>query len=91
MYLYTGDVAFSPVEIKKKVKDTLNVEINSDRLKFIYLTRRKWVEADKYPVFTLLGQLLGSIYLGFEAINQINPGKRLIISSSILAAVSNVH
>ncbi|KAH1011178.1 GDP-Man:Man(3)GlcNAc(2)-PP-Dol alpha-1,2-mannosyltransferase isoform X2 [Dendroctonus ponderosae] len=73
LYLYTGDVAFSPVEIKKKVKDTLNVEIKSDRLKFIYLTSRKWVEADKYPVFTLLGQLIGSIYLGFEAINQINP------------------
>lgn len=27
-----------------------------------------------YPYFTLLGQSLGSIYLGFEALAQLNPG-----------------
>lgn len=42
-------------------------------VKFIYLTRRKWVEGSQYPYFTLLGQALGSLYLGFEALNQLVP------------------
>ncbi|CAG9772198.1 unnamed protein product [Ceutorhynchus assimilis] len=72
-YIYTGDIEFSPIEIKRKVKNSLNVEINLDKVKFIYLTRRKWVEADMYPIFTLLGQVLGSMWLGFEALCAINP------------------
>ncbi len=36
----------------------------SDRLEFVYLRRRRWVEAERYPVFTLLGQSLGSVVLG---------------------------
>jgi hypothetical protein len=33
-------------------------------VKFVYLYQRKWVEAQMYPRFTLLGQSLGSMYLG---------------------------
>ncbi|XP_066251818.1 GDP-Man:Man(3)GlcNAc(2)-PP-Dol alpha-1,2-mannosyltransferase [Euwallacea similis] len=72
-YIYTGDIEFSPLEIKRKVKNSLNVEIHSDQLKFVYLTKRKWVEACMYPIFTLLGQILGSVYLSLEAISKINP------------------
>lgn len=35
---------------------------------FMFLTRRRWVEAHIYPHFTLLGQSLGSVLLGWEAL-----------------------
>lgn len=57
------------------MKNSLNVDITSDRVKFVYLTKRRWVEADMYPLFTLLGQVLGSMWLGLEALSMINPGK----------------
>lgn len=73
-YIYTGDIEATPVEILSKVDKALNVKLQRE-VKFVYLNKRKWVEADMYPYFTLLGQSLGSIYLGFEALNQLNPGK----------------
>ena len=33
-------------------------------IEFVYLHRRKWVEAEMWPMFTLLGQSLGSVFLG---------------------------
>lgn len=51
----------------------MNVDLDSG-VKFIYMTKRRWLEAERYPYFTLLGQCLGSIYLGFEALAQLNPG-----------------
>lgn len=72
--MYTGDIEATPDEIIKKVKCVMNVELNKNDVKFVYLTKRRWLEAERYPYFTLLGQSLGSIYLGFEAMNQINPG-----------------
>ncbi|CAG9857433.1 unnamed protein product [Phyllotreta striolata] len=71
-YVYTGDVDATPSEILDKVRNRLNVKLDKD-VKFIYLHRRKWVEADRYPYFTLLAQALGSVYLGFEALKQLNP------------------
>lgn len=38
------------------------------QVEFIFLRHRGWVEACKYPCFTLLGQSLGSVVLGWEAI-----------------------
>lgn len=32
-----------------------------------------------YPYFTLLGQSLGSMYLAYEALQQLNPGILYII------------
>lgn len=77
-YIYTGDVEATPEEILKKVKNVLNVNMEGN-VRFVYLTKRRWVEAERYPYFTLLGQSLGSIYLGFEAMSQINPGANLIV------------
>jgi len=54
-------------------RNTFNIQVDADRLEFIFLNQRKWVEADKYPVFTLLGQSLGSIVLGFEALLKFQP------------------
>lgn len=78
--MYTGDVEATPVEILDKVAKNLNVKLNQNKVKFIYLHRRRWLEAPMYPYFTLLGQSLGSIYLGFEAIGQLNPGLYLLRS-----------
>ncbi|EFA05431.1 GDP-Man:Man(3)GlcNAc(2)-PP-Dol alpha-1,2-mannosyltransferase [Tribolium castaneum] len=71
-FIYTGDIDATPGEILAKVAKNLNVKLDK-HVKFLYLTRRKWVEGGQYPCFTLLGQALGSIYLGFEALNQLVP------------------
>ncbi|XP_011493960.1 PREDICTED: GDP-Man:Man(3)GlcNAc(2)-PP-Dol alpha-1,2-mannosyltransferase isoform X2 [Ceratosolen solmsi marchali] len=34
---------------------------------------RKWVETKNYPYFTLLGQSLGSLWLGYEALTLLQP------------------
>ncbi|XP_059622771.1 GDP-Man:Man(3)GlcNAc(2)-PP-Dol alpha-1,2-mannosyltransferase [Phlebotomus argentipes] len=65
--IYTGDVGVTPRDILKKAKNTFNVSIQEKDVQFVYLHRRKWVEAVKYPYFTLLGQSLGSVWLGLEA------------------------
>lgn len=72
-YIYTGDVEATGIEILQKVEQTLNVKLEKN-VKFIYLHRRKWVESSMYPYLTLLGQSLGSVFLGYEALCQLNPG-----------------
>lgn len=88
-YVYTGDVEVTPIEILDKVRNRLNVKLDKD-VKFIYLHRRKWVEADKYPYFTLLGQALGSIYLGFEALSLFNPGELYKFSNLKLLVIKSI-
>lgn len=71
--LYTGDKEATPKQILSKCRNNFNIDIDANRLEFIYLNQRKWVEAEKYPVFTLLGQSLGSMILGFEALLKFQP------------------
>ena len=40
---------------------------------FVFLRQRAWVEASTYPVFTLLGQSLGSVFLAWEAFTLFMP------------------
>ena len=40
------------------------MNISSQRLRFVYLHQRKYVEATMYPYFTMLGQSFGSLILG---------------------------
>jgi len=70
--VYTGDIYVSPEDIMKKVKDTFDIDIKRP-VHFVYLNRRRWVEADRYPVFTLLGQSIGSVILGLEALFRFTP------------------
>lgn len=72
-FVYTGDIEVTPDEILKKVKTVMNVDLDGG-VNFVYMTKRRWLEAERYPYFTLLLQCLGSIYLGFEALAQLNPG-----------------
>lgn len=70
--VYTGDLEASPDEIINRVRQRLNIDL-PQRVEFIYLHQRGWVEASKYPTFTLLGQSLGSLILGMEALNAFLP------------------
>jgi len=70
--VYTGDLEVSPDEIIKRTKQRFNITL-PDSIEFVYLHRRRWVEAENYPYFTLLGQSLGSIVLGIEALRLFQP------------------
>uniref|UniRef100_A0A0A9ZGB8 GDP-Man:Man(3)GlcNAc(2)-PP-Dol alpha-1,2-mannosyltransferase n=1 Tax=Lygus hesperus TaxID=30085 RepID=A0A0A9ZGB8_LYGHE len=65
--VYTGDLNASPEAIVKKVRQTFNISLG-DGVQFIYLHQRRWLEADRYPYFTLMGQAVGSVILGIEAL-----------------------
>ncbi|GFG39376.1 hypothetical protein Cfor_03223 [Coptotermes formosanus] len=67
-----GDLDASPEEILKRAEQRFNIKL-TDPVQFVYLRRRRWIEADMYPYFTLLGQSLGSIVLGAEALAAFVP------------------
>ncbi|KAL8622157.1 hypothetical protein ACOMHN_052959 [Nucella lapillus] len=70
--VYTGDIDASPQEILTRARQRFNISFKR-QVEFVFLKRRKWVEASKYPYFTLLGQSLGSLVLGFEALTSYIP------------------
>ncbi|XP_054001885.1 GDP-Man:Man(3)GlcNAc(2)-PP-Dol alpha-1,2-mannosyltransferase [Hylaeus anthracinus] len=70
--VYTGDLDADPEQILSKTEKVFNFK-TQHKIEFVYLHRRKWVEASMYPYFTLLGQSLGSIWLGIEALNSLVP------------------
>ncbi|KAJ9055977.1 asparagine-linked glycosylation protein, variant 3 [Entomophthora muscae] len=71
--IYTGDVDVSKETMLENVKNRFNIDIDPDTVDLIYLKTRSWVEASKYPRFTMLGQSLGSMVLGWEAMSQLIP------------------
>lgn len=71
--IYTGDVDATDDAILNKARTTFNVAVSASNIQFVYLRTRHWVEANKYPYFTLLGQSLGSLVLGVEAILKHQP------------------
>ncbi|RCH83696.1 asparagine-linked glycosylation protein [Rhizopus stolonifer] len=71
--VYTGDLDATKQHIITKVKNSFNIEMDPDRLAFIYLHKRYLVEDTRYPRFTLVLQSLASIILGYEAISQLVP------------------
>lgn len=52
---------------------TFNIAIDEKSVDFVFLRKRSWVEAERYPHFTLLGQSLGSMWLGLEALLKFQP------------------
>jgi len=66
--VYTGDTDAAPDMILSKARDRFNMQIPDTNLQFIYLHKRRYVEAQYYPHFTMLGQSLGSLVLGVEAL-----------------------
>lgn len=70
--IYTGDLDASPADIIRRASLIFNIQVKNN-VKFVYLHRRNWVEAKKYPYFTLLGQSIGSMWLALEALNKLQP------------------
>ncbi|GAM21874.1 hypothetical protein SAMD00019534_050490 [Acytostelium subglobosum LB1] len=70
--VYTGDTV-SDQQIYDKIKNQFDIHLNRDNLEFVRLHQRRFVEASMYPRFTLVGQSLGSMLLGWEALNLLNP------------------
>lgn len=70
--VYSGDCDATPEEIMAKVRSRFNIVL-LQQVEFVFLHYRGWVEAVKYPYFTLLGQSIGSIILGLEALCKFVP------------------
>jgi len=66
--VYTGDTEAAPDMILGRARERFNMSLPGDSIEFVYLHRRRWLEADMYPCFTMLGQSLGSVVLGVEAL-----------------------
>lgn len=71
--IYTGDTDADRDQILENVCSRFDYELDKDRIVFIYLKRRKYVDSKMWPHFTLLGQALGSIILTLEAIYKCPP------------------
>lgn len=70
--VYTGDQNVTGDDILRRAKERFNITLRTPVM-FVFLNRRWWVEASLYPFFTLLGQSIGSIWLGWEALTKFNP------------------
>ncbi|XP_053141076.1 GDP-Man:Man(3)GlcNAc(2)-PP-Dol alpha-1,2-mannosyltransferase isoform X2 [Hemicordylus capensis] len=70
--VYTGDSDVTAENILEGAYRRFNVKLNQP-VKFVFLKKRYLVEASLYPYFTLLGQSLGSILLGLEALLKCVP------------------
>lgn len=70
--VYTGDSDVTAENILEGAYRRFNIKLNQP-VKFVFLKRRYLVEASLYPHFTLLGQSLGSLFLGWEALMKCVP------------------
>lgn len=70
--VYTGDCEYSPEQIMSRAKERFNVQLERP-VTFVFLTKRGWVEACMWRQCTLLGQSIGSMLLGFEALWKLVP------------------
>jgi alpha-1,2-mannosyltransferase len=82
--VYTGD-SIPSEELLQNAFQKFNVRIQNNNIEFITLHKRGWVEAKRYPHFTLLGQSIGSLVLGAEAIFKLVPGVYNLYSSLLEA------
>lgn len=71
--VYTGDTDSTSTKIIQKAKNVFNITVDEANIDFVFLEKRCWIEAARYPHFTLLGQSLGSIVLAFEALLKFQP------------------
>ena len=70
--VYSGDSDVTGEEILQRVWQRFHIRLTKP-VEFVFLTRRNWVEASRYPYFTMLGQSFGSVVLGWEALMKYVP------------------
>ncbi|OQV19108.1 GDP-Man:Man(3)GlcNAc(2)-PP-Dol alpha-1,2-mannosyltransferase [Hypsibius exemplaris] len=72
--IYTGDDPQKCLSFRTHVLDRFNIEIADDiTVEFVHLSLRPFLEAHRYPVLTMMGQSLGSIVVGLEALRKLCP------------------
>ncbi|KAL6060340.1 asparagine-linked glycosylation protein [Balamuthia mandrillaris] len=69
--VYTGDEVEGR-EILQKAKTRFGITLERE-VRFVHLQKRSWVEASSWPRFTMIGQSLGSMVLGYEALSKLPP------------------
>lgn len=70
--VYTGDIDANAKTIIEKANKTFGINFQQ-KVEFQFLQTRSWVEAKRYPLLTLLGQSIGSLILGIEALVRYPP------------------
>lgn len=71
--VYTGDTDASKQDIINNVQTRFAIHLDPSTLHFVYLRSRHLVENSTWPRLTILGQSLGSMYLGWEAMCEFIP------------------
>eukprot|EP01104_Vermistella_antarctica_P014549 TRINITY_DN4606_c0_g1_i8.p1 TRINITY_DN4606_c0_g1~~TRINITY_DN4606_c0_g1_i8.p1 ORF type:complete len:414 (-),score=75.81 TRINITY_DN4606_c0_g1_i8:1382-2623(-) len=73
--IYTGDEdnGTEGANILERVRSRFGIQISHDDVQFVFLKKRYWIEATRYPRFTMLGQSLGSAVLAWEALTAFTP------------------
>ena len=71
--VYTGDHDVDKATIIANVKNRFNIPLHAPRLTFLYLNTRDFLLAQHWPHFTLLGQSIGSLVVGWDAFNLVVP------------------
>uniref|UniRef100_A0A8B9RFT4 GDP-Man:Man(3)GlcNAc(2)-PP-Dol alpha-1,2-mannosyltransferase n=1 Tax=Astyanax mexicanus TaxID=7994 RepID=A0A8B9RFT4_ASTMX len=70
--IYTGDQGVTDEQIVDGARRRFNIRLPRP-VRFVFLKHRLLVEASLYPHFTLLGQSIGSLFLGWEALTTFTP------------------
>ena len=71
--VYTGDRDAAKSTILERVENRFNIHLHPPTVVFIYLQTRSWVLSSTWPRFTLLGQSLGSLIMGYDAFSRVVP------------------
>ena len=71
--VYTGDEDATKSTILERVENRFNIRLHPPTIVFLYLQTRSWVLSSTWPRFTLLGQSLGSLIMGYDAFSLVVP------------------
>ena len=71
--VYTGDLDATKSTILERVENRFNIHLHPPTVVFLYLKTRSWVLSSTWPHFTLLGQSLGSLIMGYDAFSLLVP------------------
>jgi alpha-1,2-mannosyltransferase len=71
--VYSGDHDVDRNAMIEKARSSFGISLNPATLHISYLSTRRFVLANTYPSFTLLGQSLGSLALAYDAFSLITP------------------
>ncbi|MEQ2211086.1 asparagine-linked glycosylation protein, partial [Xenoophorus captivus] len=70
--VYTGDLGVTGQQILEGARQRFNIVLPRP-VRFVFLQHRVLVEPGLFPHFTLLGQSVGSVFLGWEALTELVP------------------